>query len=198
QIAARRRAPRPDLISHMLTAPVEGFGGRSLTTEELISMIDIILLGGNDTTINLLSSGMALLLRHPEQLARVSADPSLIPNFVEEALRVESPVQCLFRTATEDTEVGGVRVPRGARLAVLYGAANWDAEQFPDPDQFDVRRPNAKMSVAFGAGIHFCLGASLARLEGKVAFETLLTRLHNMCLAEGKNDFQHTINPIVR
>jgi cytochrome P450 len=198
KIEERRTAPGDDLISHMVTAHVEGFGGRSLTTEELISMIDIILLGGNDTTINLLSSGMALLLQHPGQLALVYADPSLIPNFVEEAMRVESPVQCLFRTAKADAEVGGVRVPQGSRLAILYGAANRDAEQFPDPDHFDVRRPNAKMSVAFGAGIHFCLGASLARLEGKVAFETLLTRLRNVRLAEGKNDFRHTINPIVR
>jgi cytochrome P450 len=198
KIEERRATPGADLISHMVTARVEGFEGRSLTTEELISMIDIILLGGNDTTINLLSSGMALLLRHPEQLALVSADPSLIPNFVEEALRVESPVQCLFRTAKVDTEVEGVRVPQNARLAIMYGAANRDAEQFPDPDRFDVRRPNAKMSVAFGAGIHFCLGASLARLEGKVAFETLLTRLRNVRLAEGKNNFRHTINPIVR
>jgi cytochrome P450 len=198
KIEERRTAPGDDLISHMVTAHVEGFGGRSLTTEELISMIDIILLGGNDTTINLLSSGMALLLQHPDQLALVYANPALIPHFVEEALRVESPVQCLFRTAKADTEVGGVRVPQGARLAIMYGAANRDAEQFPDPDRFDVRRPNAKMSVAFGAGIHFCLGASLARLEGKVAFETLLTRLRNVRLAEGKNDFLHTINPIVR
>ncbi|HJY83621.1 MAG TPA: cytochrome P450 [Candidatus Binatia bacterium] len=198
QIAARRTAPSTDLISHMMTAPVEGFAGRALTTEELISMIDIILLGGNDTTINLLSSGMALLLQHSEQLAGVYADPLLIPNFVEEALRVESPVQCLFRTAKEDTEVGGVRVPQGARLAIMYGAANRDAEQFPDPDHFDVQRPNAKMSVAFGAGIHFCLGASLARLEGKVAFEALLTRLGKVRLAEGKNDFRHALNPVVR
>jgi len=198
KIEERRTAPGDDLISHMVTARVEGFGGRPLTTEELISMIDIILLGGNDTTINLLSSGMALLLQHPDQLALVGADPSLIPNFVEEALRVESPVQCLFRTATADAEVGGVPVPQGSRLAVMYGAANRDAEQFPNPDHFDVRRPNAKMSVAFGAGIHFCLGASLARLEGKVAFETLLTRLSNVRLAEGKNDFRHTINPIIR
>ena len=161
-------------------------------------MIDIILLGGNDTTINLLSSGMALLLQHPEQLALLYADPSLISTFVEEALRVESPVQCLFRTAKADTEVGGVRISQGARLAVMYGAANRDAEQFPDPDRFDVRRPNARMSVAFGAGIHFCLGASLARLEGKVAFEALLTRLRQVRLAEGKNDFRHTLNPIIR
>src|ERR1043166_1354000 len=174
KIEERRTTPGDDLIAHMVTARVEGFGGRPLSTEELISMIDIILLGGNDTTINLLSSGMVLLLQHPEQLALLYANPSLIPNFVEEALRVESPVQCLFRTAKADTEVGGLCIARGARLAVMYGAANRDAEQFPDPDRFDVRRPNAKMSVAFGAGIHFCLGASLARLEGKVAFEALL------------------------
>jgi len=198
KIEERRTAPGDDLISHMVMARVEGFGGRPLTAEELISMIDIILLGGNDTTINLLSSGMALLLQHPEQLVLLYADPSLIPNFVEEALRVESPVQCLFRTAKADAEIGGVRISQGARLAVMYGAANRDAEQFTDPDRFDVRRPNARMSMAFGAGIHFCLGASLARLEGKVAFEALLTRLRNVHLAEGKNDFRHTINPIIR
>ena len=198
QIEDRLTTPRDDLISHMVTACVEGFGGRRLTTEELISMIDIILLGGNDTTINLLSSGMALLLQHPDQLALVETDHSRIANFVEEALRVESPVQCLFRTAKDDTQVGGVHIPKGSRLAVMYGAANRDAEQFPDPDRFDVRRPNARMSVAFGAGVHFCLGASLARLEGKVAFEALLTRLNNVRLAEGKNDFRYAINPVIR
>lgn len=198
QIEARRAAPRDDLISHMVMSPVEKFGGRTLTTEELISMIDIILLGGNDTTINLLSSGLALLLQHPEQLALVTADPSLIPNFVEEAMRIESPVQCLFRTVKEDTQMDSVRLPKGSRVAVMYGAANRDAEQFPDPDRFNVRRPNARMSVAFGAGVHFCLGASLARLEGKVAFEALLSRLGTIRLAEGKNDFRYAINPVIR
>src|SRR5262249_24946811 len=138
KIKEHRTAPRDDLISHMVTARVKGFGGRRLTVEELISMIDIILLGGNDTTINLLSNGMALLLQHPDQLALLYENPSLVPNFVEEALRVESPVQCLFRTAKIDAAVGGVRIPTGSRLAIMYGAANRDAEQFPDPDRFDV------------------------------------------------------------
>jgi cytochrome P450 len=198
KIEERRAQPRDDLLTHIVTASVEGFGGRRLSTEELISMIDIILLGGNDTTINLLSNGMALLLQHPDQLALLYEDPSLIPNCVEEALRVESPVQCLFRTAKRDTEVGGVTIPVGARLAIMYGAANRDEEQFADPDRFDVRRPHVKMTMAFGAGIHFCLGAALARLEGKVAFEALLTRLGHVRLAVGKNDFRHNINPIVR
>ena len=120
QIEARRAAPRDDLISHMVTASVEKFGGRSLTTEELISMIDIILLGGNDTTINLLSSGLALLLRHPEQLDLVTADPSLIPNFVEEAMRIESPVQCLFpdgqRGHPDGWRPAAQRVPGGGHV----------------------------------------------------------------------------------
>jgi cytochrome P450 len=198
EIEKRRAASQDDLITHMVSAPVDGFGGRTLTTQELISMIDIILLGGNETSVNLLSNGLALLLQHPDQLALVREDPLLIPNFVEEALRVESPVLCLFRVAKFDSEVAGVNIPTGSRLAVIYAAANRDEAQFPNPDRFDVHRPNARMSVAFGAGAHFCLGAALARLEGKVAFEVLLKRLGNVRLAKGRNDFRHNINPIVR
>ena len=128
----------------------------------------------------------------------VIEDPSLIPNMIEEALRLESPVQGLFRVAKAATEIAGVKIPEGARLVVMYASGNRDEAEFPDPDRFDVRRANARTHLAFGQGEHFCIGAALARLEARVAFETLLTRMSNIRVAAGKNDFAHTSSFILR
>jgi cytochrome P450 len=117
---------------------------------------------------------------------------------IEEALRVESPVQTLFRMAKCDTEVGGVAIPKGARIAVSYAAANRDPAVFPDPDRFDVTRKNAKEHLAFGRGEHFCIGASLARKEASIAFETLLDSTKNWRFSPGKNDFKHVPSFILR
>jgi cytochrome P450 len=193
-----RREPRDDLLTHLVFGTMPGFGERPLDDDELMSMIQTLLDGGNDTTINLVSNGMGLLLSHPDQLAIARNDPSVLGTTVEEVLRVEAPVQCLFRGARVDTELGDVEIPAGARLAVLYGAANRDERRWPDADVFDVRRADAKDALHFGAGIHFCLGAHLARLEGKVAFEALLRRLHGLRLVPGANDFHHHASPIVR
>jgi cytochrome P450 len=196
KLEERRREPRDDLMTDLINARVDKI--EPLSIPEMLSILNQLLIAGNETTTNLIASAMMLLLQHPGQMASVVADNSLIPNFVEEALRLESPVQGLFRTAKVDTEVGGVAIPAGSRLVVMYGSGNRDDAHFPDGERFDVHRPNARTHVGFGQGIHFCLGAILARLEGRVAFETLLTRLRNIRLAGGRNDLTHTPSFILR
>ena len=164
----------------------------------MLNILSQILVAGNETTTSVIAGAMLLLLQHPEQMQALQADCALIPNCIEEALRIESPVQGLFRTAKVDTELSGVKIPAGARLVVMYGSGNRDNEQFPQGDQFDIRRANAKEHLAFGEGVHYCLGAPLARLEAKLAFETLFTRLRNIRLATDKNDFTHTPSFILR
>jgi cytochrome P450 len=121
----------------------------------------------------------------------VRADHSLIPKFVEEALRLESPIKAFFRVAKSDTELGGVKIPAGSRLAVLFASANRDETRFPNPEHFDINREDASDHFAFGLGIHYCLGASLARTEARIAFDVLLSRLNDIRLAP-ENDFTHT------
>jgi len=195
KVAALRGHPRDDMLSALVEARLEG--GEPLNLAELLSILQQILVAGNETTTNLIASAMMLLLRHPDQLALVVADPSLVPNMIEEALRLESPATAMFRMATEETELAGVRIPKGARLVVHYAAANRDQRQFPDPDRFDVRRENARTHLAFGFGQHYCIGAGLARKEGAVAFEALLSRLGDLRFAAG-NDFTHHPSFILR
>ncbi len=194
----RRQHPRDDLLSTIVTTPVHGFGGRLMLDQELEGMLVTLLMGGTETTLNMICSGIWLLLTHPEQFAELLGDYSLIPNFIEEALRIESPVQGLFRRALVDSEVAGVPIPAHSRLWVMYGSANSDPSHFPEPRRFDIHRANAKESMAFGAGVHYCLGAPLARMEGRVAFERLLTRLNDLSFAPGLNDFQHGPNFVIR
>jgi cytochrome P450 len=143
-------------------------------------------------------NGMELLLRHPDQYSLLLSDRTLMQNFVEESLRHESAVQCLFRTTTTEAKVGSITIPANAKVAVLFGAANRDPARWPDPEKFDITRVDAKKSVSFGSGIHVCLGAHLARLEGRIAFDILLERLPNLRFVAGKNDFRHTSSVIVR
>lgn len=191
-----RTRPRDDMLSDLVQARLDG-GGDGLGVAELLSILQQILVAGNETTTNLISSAMLLLLRNPEQMRAVVEDPSLIPNMIEEALRLESPVQVMFRMATEDVELAGVRIPGGARVAVHYAAANRDERQFPEPERFDVRRENARSHLAFGFGQHYCIGAGLARKEGIVAFETLFARLRDFRLAAGA-DLSHQPSFILR
>lgn len=190
-----RARPRDDMLSDLVQARLEG--GAALDLPELLSILQQILVAGNETTTNLIASAVLLLLRHPEQLAAVRAEPALLPNAIEEALRLESPVQAMFRLATEATELGGVRIPAGARLVVHYAAANRDERQFPNAERFDVRRENARTHLAFGFGQHYCIGAGLARKEGAVALETLLSRLADLRLATD-NDLRHQPSFILR
>lgn len=192
----RRAAPQDDILTDLINARLEG--ETPLSTGEMLNILLQLLVAGNETTTNLIASAMLLLLQHPEQMAAVRADPALIPNCIEEALRLESPVQGLFRMAKVDTEIGGVRIPAGSRVVIMYASGNRDEARFADAERFDICRANAKDHLAFGAGIHYCLGAPLARLEAKIAFETLLSRLHNIRLAPGKNDCTHTPSFILR
>jgi cytochrome P450 len=176
-LAQRRRRRRDDLMSALLDAEVEGV---RLGDDELLGFCFLLVVAGNDTTTNLIGNGAVLLARHPEQRAILARERARIPDAIEEMLRYESPSQSNPRTAARDVELHGVRIPAGSRVELVFGAANRDPREFPDPDRFDVgRRPR---HLAFGHGIHFCLGASLARLEGRVAFEELLARLPDYAL----------------
>jgi cytochrome P450 len=171
-IDARRAQPREDLISTLTRAEA---GETALTPVEILMFTLLLLVAGNETTTNLLGNTLLALLEHPGELARVQRDPRLVPGLVEEALRFDSPAQFLFRRATQDLEIAGTRIPAGATVMPLLGSANRDDAQFPDPDRLDVTR-NPVGHLGFGVGIHFCLGASLARLEARVALEELLGR----------------------
>jgi cytochrome P450 len=171
-IERRRREPRDDLISLLVRAE-EDLG--ALTPVQILGFTILLLVAGNETTTNLIGNTTQALLANPEQLAKVAADPTLVPGLVEEGLRYDSPIQGLVRSPTRDVELHGVEIPKGAMMLILFASANRDERQFADPDRFDVTR-NCQGHVAFGFGIHYCLGAALARLEARVAFEELLTR----------------------
>jgi len=176
-IEERRRAPKADLISALVAA--HGLGEGSLSTGEMVAFCLLLLVAGNETTTNLIGNGALALMQNPEQVAKLRARPALIPSAVEEALRYDAPIQCFFRTTSQETVLHDVMIPADSKVLVSYAAANRDPDQFSDPDRFDIERaPNNHL--AFGLGIHFCLGAPLARLEGQVAARTLLQRLHNL------------------
>ena len=188
-IEARRAQPRDDLISTLTRAEQ---GETALTPVETVMFSLLLLVAGNETTTNLLGNAMLALLAHPEQLARVRRDPSRVPALVEEALRYDGPVQLLFRQATREVELGAVRIPAGALVMPLVGSANRDESQFEDADRFDVSR-SAQGHLAFGLGIHFCLGASLARLEARVALEELLARYARFERVEPRAEYVDSI-----
>ena len=163
-VRQRRRAPGDDLVSAILA---ESPGGTLLSDMEAILFVHLLLIAGNETTTNLIGNAVQALLDHPEQLERVRRDPARVPALVEEALRYDSPVQCVFRTAMADVEIAGVLVPAGATVAALLGSANRDERRFPEPDVFDIER-DTHGHLGFGFGEHFCLGSALARLEALV------------------------------
>lgn len=178
QIEARRRQRRDDLISALVAAHEDR---QALSTQDILVFCMLLLVAGNETTTNLIANSALALDRNPEQAARLRAAPTLIPGMVEEALRYDSPVQGFFRRTTRAVEIGGATIPADARVVVLYASANRDEEQFPHADRFVIDRvPNNH--AAFGYGIHFCLGAPLARLEAQIVWETLLLRLPNLRL----------------
>ncbi len=176
----RRAWPREDLISG-LTRVVDR--GERLTEDELIGTCVLLLNAGHEATVNVTGNGWWSLFRHPDQLARLREDPSLVPRAVEELMRFDTPLQMFERWVLEDVEIHGVPVPKGSELGLLFGSANHDPDAFVDPGRLDVgRHPNPHMS--FGAGIHFCLGAPLARLELGISFATVLNRLPALELVE--------------
>ncbi|HEX9684120.1 MAG TPA: cytochrome P450 [Acidimicrobiales bacterium] len=182
KIEERRAQPQDDLISDVVHAEVEG--EEPLTTMEMLGMFSQFLVAGNETTTKLLASTMLRLIEDPELMATVRADRSLIPGLIEEVLRLDTPVQGLFRVADQNCELGGVEIPAGSSLWVLYASANRDDGEFAEPDVLDLGRANAKAHLAFGQGVHYCLGASLARAEGRIGIEILLDRLDDITLAD--------------
>ena len=188
-IEARRTEPRDDIVSALVRA--EDNGGR-LSEREVLNMLRLLLAAGNETTANLIGNGMLALLRHPQQLQQLRNDPSLIPAAVEELLRFDSPVQADFRRVLEDCEVNGFALRRRDNIVLLLGAANRDPDVFEDPDRLDVRRSQGS-HLSFGRGIHHCLGAPLARLEGRIVLEMLLERFSQMNLLEERPRFRKGI-----
>jgi len=174
----RRRQPGEDLTSQLVQAEEEG---AKLSNEELTANIILLFGAGHETTVNLIGNGLLALARNPGQLELLQNDPSLIVNAIEEFLRYDSSVQLTGRTALEDVEVGGTPVSKGESVLCLLGAANRDPAVYPDPDRLDITRPNIR-PLSFGGGIHFCLGAQLARIEGEVAISTLLRRFPKLKL----------------
>jgi cytochrome P450 len=178
-IGERRRHPREDLLSALVLAEEEG---DRLNEQELFSMCALLLAAGNETTTNLIGNGMLALLRNPDQLQLLKERPELIESAVEELLRYDSPVQMTSRLATEDVEIGGKRIRRGQAIITLLGAANRDPAVFPHPNRLDITRTPGP-HLAFGLGVHYCLGAPLARLEGAIAINALVSRTRGLRLA---------------
>lgn len=185
-----RREPGDDLLSGLVTATDDD--GAALTEQELLSTAALVFGAGFETTVNLVSNGAALLFAHPDQRRLLAEDPSLWPNAVDEVLRVESPVQRTGRRALRDTTVAGVPVRQDDLVILVLAAANRDPLVFDDPHVFDVTRANARDHVAFSSGIHFCLGAALARMEGEVALQALFERFPDLAPA-GPSSRRRTI-----
>ena len=176
--ALRRREPGDDLTTQLVQAEEQG---NKLTNEELTANIMLLFGAGHETTVNLIGNGLLALHQHPDELQLLKDNPSLVTNAIEELLRYDSSVQLTGRTALEDIAVGDVKVARGETVLALLGAANRDPDVYTDPDRLDITRPNVR-PLSFGGGIHFCLGAQLARIEGEIAIATLLRRLPNLRL----------------
>lgn len=188
-IADQRRTPREGLVRSLLTAEVDG---DRLSEEEVIANCIVTMVGGQETTTNLIGNGVLTLLRHPPELERLREDPSLSASAVEELLRYESPSQHTARMAPSDRELGGRPIRKRQAVIAVMGAANRDPERFPDPDRLDLsRQPNRH--VAFGWAAHFCFGAPLARMEGQIAFDTLLRRLPELRLAPGPLEWRENL-----
>jgi len=188
-ITARRRAPRDDLISTLVAAEE---AGDKLTLEEVLVMLRLLLIAGNETTTNLIGNGMLALLRHPDQLQMLRENPDLMDTAVEELLRYDTPVQVDARTVLEDVDIGGRHIAKGQGLILLLGAANHDPEVFSAPEQLDLTRRETT-NLSFGRGLHHCLGALLARAEARLALAGLLERFSDMRLLTEHPPFKDNV-----
>jgi cytochrome P450 len=195
----RRRAPREDLVTHLVQASIDGvpFADEPVRSDsEIMGLLMVLFLGGVESTAGLVGSLFRLLAEAPDQRELLAADPSLVPAAVEEAIRHSSPLQLVGRTTSREVELHGVTIPAGGRVVLVYGAANRDPRQFPDPDRFDVTRGRVR-HLGFGEGVHGCLGAPLARLEAKVALEEVLPVLGDYTLAGPPVRYRTTPNMYV-
>jgi cytochrome P450 len=191
-----RESPEDNIISDLANNTIDE--GRLLTKPEALGMIQQILVAGNETSTASIAGGVVLLIENPDEQTKLRSNPDLIPGAVEEILRLESPTSGMWRTATEDTEVGGVPIPKGAFLMVRFAAGNRDESVFSCGHEMKVDRDNASNHLAFGQGTHFCLGAQLARSEMQIALGSLLARTDNWGLVEGKNTLTHNPNVLLR
>lgn len=179
-IEQRRTTPRDDLLTRLIEAEVDG---QRLSQQEILGFFQLLVVAGQETTANLINNAMLCLVENPSQLARLRAEPDLLPSAIEEVLRYRSPLQWIMRTPRRDVELNGQVIPAGQLVLPVLGSANRDPRQFPDAGSFDIcRDPNPH--VAFGHGIHFCLGAALSRMEARVALSDLLHRFRNFELAD--------------
>jgi pimeloyl-[acyl-carrier protein] synthase len=185
----RRRTPRDDLLSAMAAAEE---AGDKLSQEELLANAVLLLGAGHETTMNLIGNGVLALLRSPDQLEKLRNDPSLMPNAVEELLRYDSSVQATIRRVVDEIELDGKKLRTGEHVIVMIGAANRDPARYPDPDRLDVTRTDIE-HLAFGGGIHFCLGAALARAEGQIAIGALINRFRNLAVREESVQWRETV-----
>lgn len=185
-IAERRKRPGEDLLTKMVQAEENG---DILSEDEIVNATNFLLFAGHETTANLIAVGLYYLMQNPEQMAQLRADPSKIPLAVEELLRYVSPVHTLARRTTQEVTIRGIPIPQNSSIFLLIGAANRDPEKFPDPEKLDINRPPVR-SLGFGYGIHFCIGAALARMESQVAFETILKRLPDLEMAIETPEFR--------
>jgi cytochrome P450 len=179
-IATYRQTPGDNLISDMVRAEEDN---QTLTASEVLSLAVFIIAAGSETTTNLIANAVLALFDHPEQMAQVQANLALVPSVLEETLRYESPLQMLLRFTTQEVDIAGTRIPASSPVLVMLGSANHDERKFPDPERFDIKR-NTEGHVGFGFGVHFCLGAQLARLEAKAALELLLERFPRLARTE--------------
>lgn len=193
--AARRAQPRDDLISSLLAAEE---AGDVLSEDELFSMILLLIVVGHETSVNLIGNGTLALLQHSETWHQLRDTPTLLPSAIEEMLRYDCPVErAPMRYAAEDVELAGVTIRRGDAVSVVLGSANRDPAQFAAPDTFDITR-NPNRHLAFGHGVHYCLGAALARLEGRIAIQTLMDQMPDLHLAIPANQLRWRTHPIMR
>ncbi len=195
QIELRRSEPRDDILTNLLNARIDDEDSdvadkRPLDMPEMLSIVQQLLVAGNETTTKMLTEMVRLLAEHPDEWAKVKSDPGRIEKVVEETLRLSTPTQGMWRVVARDTELAGVPLKKGSRLIIAFCSANRDEEVFADPDSFDPSRDNVRDNLAFGKGIHFCLGANLSRLEGKVALEELSKRLDTLSLS-ASNTFDY-------
>jgi len=193
-IEDRRKNPQDDMITDLTAQEIDG---EPLEIPELLSVIGQILGAGNETSTSAIGASVERLTLDPALAGRLAKEPDLAANFAEEILRHEAPVQGLFRRTLADTELGGVAIPAGSLLNLRYGSANRDERKFPDPDQFQIDRENASAHLAFGAGIHHCIGAQLARSEIAIAVRELTRRATNIRLAD-PDSLEHTPSVILR
>ncbi|MDX2237208.1 MAG: cytochrome P450 [Hyphomonadaceae bacterium] len=199
KIEEKRRNPTEDVISDLVHADLAEEGDtRKMEHAELLSILQQLLVAGNETTAHTITAGVMYLIANPAEMQQLKADPSLFPNLVEESLRMLSPTNNMWRVVKEDAEIGGVPVKKNDLVLLRYGSANRDAAKFADADAFKVARENAKEHLAFGAGIHHCIGAYLARKEMQMAFPVILERLPNLRFARGADSYRFAPNILMR